>query len=143
MVDGLDGLGHDPVVGRHHQDHDVGDLGPPGPHGGEGLVTRCVDEGDAVTARFGLVRADVLGDATRFAGHDVGVADAVEQERLAVVDVAHDGHHRRAGTQVLLALFLFLFEVLGLELGLLLLTAVDETDLARRSRPRTARSCRR
>ncbi len=41
MVDGFDGLGHDPVVGRHHEHHDVGDLGPPGPHGGEGLVARA------------------------------------------------------------------------------------------------------
>ena len=46
-----------------------------------------------------------------------------------MVDVAHDRHHGRAGTQVLLALFLFLFEVLGLELGLLLLARVDEADL--------------
>ena len=28
VVDGLDGLGHDAVVGRDDQDHDVGDLGP-------------------------------------------------------------------------------------------------------------------
>ena len=27
VVDGLDGLGHHPVVGRHHQHHDVGHLG--------------------------------------------------------------------------------------------------------------------
>ena len=46
-----------------------------------------------------------------------------------MVDVAHDGHDGRTRTQVLLALFLFLLEVLGLELGLLLLTGVDETDL--------------
>ena len=46
-----------------------------------------------------------------------------------MVDVAHDGHDRRAGTQVLLALFLFFLEVLRLELGLLLLAAVDEADL--------------
>ncbi len=46
-----------------------------------------------------------------------------------MVDVAHDGHHRRAGTQVLLALFLFLFEVLRLELGFLLLAPVDQADL--------------
>ena len=52
VVDGLDGLGHDPVVGRHHQDDDVGDLGAPGPHGGEGLVARGVDEGDPVAARL-------------------------------------------------------------------------------------------
>ena len=58
VVDGLDRLGHDAVVGRHHQHHDVGDLGAAGPHGGEGLVARRVDEGDgvAVPARPGRRR---------------------------------------------------------------------------------------
>ena len=44
-----------------------------------------------------LVGADVLGDATGLAGDHVGVADLVEQLRLAVVDVAHDGDDRRRG----------------------------------------------
>ena len=47
VVDRLDGLGHDAVVGRDHEDHDVGGLGATGPHGGERLVARGVDEGDA------------------------------------------------------------------------------------------------
>ena len=47
VVERLDGLGHDAVVGRHDQDHDVGRLGAAGPHGGERLVARGVDEGDA------------------------------------------------------------------------------------------------
>ena len=74
VVDGLDGLGHDPVVGRHHQHDDVGDLGPAGPHGGEGLVARGVDEGDPVAPGLGLVRADVLGDPAGLARHDVGMS---------------------------------------------------------------------
>ena len=129
MVDGLDRLGHDAVVGRHHQDHDVGDIGAAGPHGREGLVAGRVDERDPVSAGLDLVGADVLGDAAGFAGHDVGVADPVEQERLAVVDVAHDGDDGRPGPEVLLALFLYVFEVLGLELGFLLLARVDQADL--------------
>ena len=54
-----------------------------------------VDEGDRLAVLHGLVGADVLGDATGLAGDDVGRADAVEQQRLAVVDVAHDGDDRR------------------------------------------------
>ena len=42
------------------------------------------------------VRADVLRDAARLAFDDVGLADIVQQRRLAVVDVSHDGHDRRA-----------------------------------------------
>ena len=46
VVDRLDGLGHHAVVGRHHEDDDVGGLGATGPHGGERLVAGGVDEGE-------------------------------------------------------------------------------------------------
>ena len=36
----------------------------------------------------------MLGDAAGLAGRDFGLADGVEQRRLAVVDVAHDGDDR-------------------------------------------------
>ena len=48
MVDGLNGLLHDPVVGRHDQNHDIGDIGSANAHFGESLVSRRVDEGDGV-----------------------------------------------------------------------------------------------
>ncbi len=50
VVDGFQGLGHHAVVGRHHQHHDVGDIGPARPHGGERLVARGVDEREQVVA---------------------------------------------------------------------------------------------
>ena len=97
MVDRLDRLRHDAVVGRDDQDDDVGDLGAAGAHRGERGVARRIDEGDLAVLRLGhLVGADVLRDAAGFAGRDFGLADGVEQRRLAVVDVAHDGHDRRA-----------------------------------------------
>ncbi len=99
VVEGLDGLRHHAVVGGHHQDDDVGDLGAPGAHGGERLVAGGVDEGDQLPVVVDLVGADVLGDAAGLAGHHVGLADAVQEERLAVVDVAHDGHDGRAGAE--------------------------------------------
>src|SRR5690606_41957558 len=43
-----------------------------------------------------VVGTDVLGDAARLASGDAGAADVVQQRGLAVVDVAHDGDHRRA-----------------------------------------------
>ena len=138
----LDGLRHHAVVGRHHQDDDVGDLGAAGPHGGERLVARRVDERDLPAVLLDLVGADVLGDAAGLAGDDVGLADAVEQQRLAVVDVAHDGDDRRAGPQVLLVLVLVVVEA----------AAGARPPPPRRGRPggsrrrsrrRTARSCRR
>ncbi len=96
VVDRLDGLRHDAVVGRHHQDHDVGHPGAAGAHHGERLVARRVEEDDLAAVDFDLVGADVLGDAAELALGDLRRADGVEERGLAVVDVAHDGDHRRA-----------------------------------------------
>ena len=97
VMDRFHRLRHDAVIGGDHQHDDVGDLGAARAHGGEGGVAGRVDEGDLGAGRRGhLIGADVLGDAAGFAGDDVGRADRVEQRGLAVVDVAHDGDHRRA-----------------------------------------------
>jgi len=75
-------------------------LAPRGTHGGEGLVARRVDERHALLAHLNHPRRGVLRDAARFARGHVGRADAVEQARLAVVDVAEDRNHRRPVPQV-------------------------------------------
>ncbi len=59
----------------------------------------------------------------------VGLADLVEQQRLAVVDVAHHRDDRWARAEQALVLLLVVLEVLGLELGFLLLAGLDEADL--------------
>ena len=89
-----------------------------------------------------LVGTDVLGDTAGLAGDDVGLADLVEQKRLAVVDVTHDRHDRRARPEILFALVVFLFEVLRLELCLLLLARGRRASPSHPPRLRTARSCR-
>src|SRR5215469_16353480 len=134
VVERLGGLWLDAVVRRHHQDHQVGGLGAAGPHGGEGLVTRGVDEGDLAVrpVHLGrdLVGADVLGDAARLPGHHVGVPDGVEQLGLAVVDMAHDRHHRRPRLQVsALALVLTELDVEGLQQLPVLLLGGDDLDV--------------
>ena len=95
VLDRLDRLRHDAVVGSDHQHDDVGDVGAAGAHRGERGVARRVDERDQALRRLDLVGADVLGDAAGLARGDLGAADVVEQRGLAVVDVAHDGHDRR------------------------------------------------
>ena len=99
VADRLERLGHDPVVGRDHHDRDVRDPRAAGAHRGERLVTGCVEEDDALAVVGDLARADVLGDPTALAGRDLGRPDGVEQARLAVVDVTHDGHDRRTRLQ--------------------------------------------
>ncbi|NIY68662.1 xyloglucanase [Streptomyces malaysiensis] len=134
VVQRLDRLGHHTVVGRHHEDRDVGRLGTAGTHGGERLVTRGVDEGDpalfAVDLGRDLVGTDVLGDATGLARDHVGLADRVQQSRLTVVDVTHDGHHRRTrGEHLLAALVLAELDVEGLEKLAVLLLRADDLDV--------------
>ena len=96
MLNGFFGLRLDAVVSRHHEHHNIGDLGAAGPHAGEGGVARRVEKTDHALFGFDMVGADVLGNAPRFARRHFGLANVVEQAGLAVVHVAHDGHHRWA-----------------------------------------------
>ena len=123
VVDRLFGLRHDAVVGGDDDHGDVGDLGAAGAHRREGGVAGGVEEGDRLLVVVHLVGADVLGDATGLAGGDLGLADRVQQRGLAVVDVAHDRHHRRAVGEVLVG-------VVELRLLGLLLGGGDDLDLA-------------
>ena len=47
----------------------------------------------------------MLRDAASFALHHVGAAQGIEQRGLAVVDVTHDGHDRRARLQIFRLVF--------------------------------------
>ena len=95
MVDGLDGLRHDAVVSGDDEDRDIRDLGAAGTHGREGLMARRVEEDDLLALAVDLIGTDVLRDAAGLVRLHVRVADAVEQRRLAVVDMAHDRDDRR------------------------------------------------
>ena len=53
-------------------------------------------EGDHAVLGFYVVGTDVLGNATGFARRHFGGADVVQQRGFTVVNVAHDGHDRRA-----------------------------------------------
>ena len=101
--DRLARLRHHAVVGGDDEDRDVRDLRAAGAHGGERLVAGRVEEGDPATVSDGLVGADVLGDPAGLGLDDRRLADRVEQGRLAVVDVAHDRHDRRARGEIVFA----------------------------------------
>ena len=108
MADRLDGLLHDAVIGGDDQHDDIGDIGAARAHRGKGLMAGRIDKGDLLAApQADAVGADMLRDAAGFAAGDIGLAQRVEQRGLAVVDMAHDGDHRRARLerlgQVLLA----------------------------------------
>ena len=101
VADGFNGLGHDAVVCRHHQNGDIRHHGAPGAHGGERLVTRRVQEGDGLAVQLDLIGADVLGDAAGLAGGHGRIPNGVQKGGFAVIHVAHDHHYRGTGDQVL------------------------------------------
>ena len=109
VVDGLDGLGHDAVVGSNHQNGDIGHVGTAGTHGGERLVARGIQEGDEAVVDLDLICTDGLRDAAGLACGNVGLADGIQNTGLAVVNVAHNANHRGTLHQILLRI-LFLGE---------------------------------
>ena len=127
VCDGLLGGRHDAVVSRYDDDGDVGHLGSAGTHGGERLVTRCVEERDLTSVgQCHVVCSDVLGDSSRLAGDHVGVTYVVEQRCLSVVYVTHDGDNRCARHEIVLVVLLLTHglaylcaHILGLESELL------------------------
>ena len=65
VVDCLDCLWHDGVVSGDDDDSEVGELGAPGSHGGEGFMSRSVKEGDPPPVRkLDIVSSDVLGNTS-------------------------------------------------------------------------------
>src|SRR5579862_3734679 len=126
-------LRHDAVVGGDDENGDVRHLRTAGAHGGERLVARRVEECDLPAVDVDLVRADVLRDAARFRLDHLRVPNRVEQRRLAVVDMAHDGDDRRPRCQRLLRIVEGLRRVLlvggVLDLHLPLQLGGDELDL--------------
>ena len=69
----------------------------------------CVEEDDPSLGEVDSVGADVLRDSAVFPLRDVRAADGIQELRLAVVDVPHDGDDGRPGPQVFL-LLLFLLD---------------------------------
>ncbi len=105
VVDRLHRLGHDAVIRRHHQNHQVGDGGSAGTHFRESFVARSVQKDDVALLRLHVVGADMLGDTAIFRRGDIRLANPVEQRGLSVVDVAHDGDNRRTRGQLHVLLF--------------------------------------
>ena len=99
MVNRFDGLRHDTVVSCDDEDSNICDLGTAGTHGRESFVTRCIHEGDLLALIADLISPDMLRNAAGFVAGDIGLADSVEEARLAVVDVAHDGDDRRTSLE--------------------------------------------
>ncbi len=119
VVQSLNCLGHDAVIGGHHQNRDIGDLSSTGTHSGKGLVTGGINEGDsplnALVLCPYLVSTDVLGDSPGLTGDNIRTSNRVQQLRLTVVNVTHDRHNRRSNDKIFVVFFLIQVDVKALQ----------------------------
>jgi len=77
VVDGLQSLGHDAVIGGDNQNHDVGHFCSPGPHGRESLMAGRIDEYNFTRISFDGIGADMLSDTASLPGNHIGLPDII------------------------------------------------------------------
>ena len=128
MVDSLNGLRHDRIIGSDDDDRYIRHFRTTSTHSGEGGVTRGVEEGNMLTVlELDVVCTDVLGNTSCLTGDDVRVTDVVQERSLTVIDVSHDGDHRATRFEIFVThhligidlLYHFRRDVLGGETELL------------------------
>ena len=111
-------LRHDAIVSSDNQNNDIGRFRTTGTHSSKSFMARSIEESHNTATGFDVIRTDMLGNATRFAGSDLGTANIVKKRRLAVVDVTHNGNDRSARQQfsvfIVTHLGQFRFNVLNL-----------------------------
>ena len=100
VADRFDGLRHDAIIGGHHKNNDIGDIGTASAHLAKSSVARRIEECDRIAAlSFELIATDMLGNPASLALSDIGTAQSIKQAGFAVIDMAHDRNHRRARFQ--------------------------------------------
>ena len=76
-------------------------------------MARRIEKRYAAAIDLDVIRADMLGDSAMLLRGYVRAANGVEQGGLAVVDVAHDRHYRRARQQRSFLLFDLMLQLQG------------------------------
>ena len=79
VVNSLDRLWHNAVIGGDDQHDDVSHIGPTRPHGRECRVARRVDEGDPRSFVIDAVGANMLRDPASFARRNARLPNRVHQ----------------------------------------------------------------
>ena len=65
-------------------------------------VTGGIDKGDGLPVAYHLVRPDMLSDPASFAGDDPRAPIGIKQRRFPVIDMTHEGNHRRTDEKLIL-----------------------------------------
>ena len=131
--DGLLGLRHDTIIGCDDDDDDIRYLGSASTHSSKGLVTGSIDECELASPLEGHpIGTDVLGDAARLTGDDVGLAHGIEERGLTMIDVTHHSHYRCTRLKILRLILLSLDRLHSLGIDILRLVPIlvkDKVDL--------------
>ena len=99
------GLRHDTVVGCNNEDSNVGNISSAGSHFRERLVAWRIDKGDRAAIFLDLIGSDLLRDSTRFARHNLGSDQIIEQRSLAVVNVSKERDDWGSSDQIFKTIF--------------------------------------
>ena len=95
MVDRFDGLRHDTIISGNNQNYQIGDFGTAGTHCCKSLMTRCIQKNDLAFIRGNIVGSNVLGNSSGFIFGNIGFTDYIQQRCLTMIDMSHNGNHRR------------------------------------------------
>ncbi len=117
VLNRLDCLRHDPVIGGHNKHDNIGHIRAALTHFGEGCVARRIKESDfLLILGRDLIATDMLRDAAGLAFNHIGAAQSVEQTGFAVIDMAHNGDDRR--TRFLRLFWINIFAGLNINVSL-------------------------
>ena len=102
MIDRLNGLRHDAVVGCDDQHNNVGHVGAPRAHRSERGVTRRIDKRDFRPFVVNAICPYVLCNSANFACRYARLSNRVHERSFAMINVAHERDDGTAGLELLL-----------------------------------------
>src|SRR4029077_17241102 len=94
----------------NHQNNDIRHLRAARPHSGKRLMTRSIQESYAAAIDLHMIGTDMLSNTAMFLSRHMGAANGIQQRRLSMVDMPHDGDHRRPWRKRRLLFFHLVFD---------------------------------
>ena len=107
VVDSLDCLGHDTVVGGYDDDGYIRRLGTACAHCRKCCVTGCIEECNVLTVNIYAVSTDMLSDSACLFCDDMGVTDGIQKGGFTMVNVTHYADNRWSAYQCIFRIVLF------------------------------------
>jgi hypothetical protein len=95
MVNCFNCLGHDAIIGRHHQDRNISRFSSSSSHFGKGGVAWSINKGYfthlaliAGKRKSNLVGTNMLGDAPMFLSNHIALTNGIKQGGFTMVNMS-------------------------------------------------------